>query len=153
VITYREEATIERSADEVWAYAADITRHPEWMGVLDAEVITGRPTDVGAMGRQTVRIGPRRYAAEFVVSASDPGRHIAWRVAGGVPFTGEVRLELEPIGSTRTRAVYSGAVRLTGFWRLLEPLMAREVRAGGAAELQRLKGVLEAATGAVAATA
>jgi len=58
VITYRFEDTIERSADEVWAYAADITRHPEWMGVLDAEVISGRPTEVGAMGRETVRFGP-----------------------------------------------------------------------------------------------
>src|SRR3972149_6894166 len=83
VITYRFEDTIERSADEVWAYAADITRHPEWMGVLDAQVIRGLSTDVGAMGRETVRFGPWRFAAEFVVSASEPGRLIAWRVAGG----------------------------------------------------------------------
>ncbi len=153
MITYRFEETIERSADEVWAYAADITRHPEWMGVVDPEVIRGRPTDVGAMGRETIRLGPWRYVAEFVVSASDPGREIAWRVAGGVPFSGEYRLELEPIGSTRTRAAWSGTIRLKGLWRLLEPLVAREVRAGEAAELQRLKGVLEATTGAVAATA
>jgi len=152
VITYRFEATIGRSADEVWAYAADITRHPEWMGVLDAEVIRGRPTDVGAMGRETLHFGPGRFATEFVVSESEPGRLIAWRVAGGPPFIGEGRLELEPIGSTRTRAVYSGAFRLKGLWRLLEPLIAREARASEAAELQRLKGVLEAATGAVAAT-
>lgn len=153
MITYRFEDTIERSADEVWAYAADITRHPEWMGVLDAEVISGRPTEVGAMGRETLRFGPWRFVTEFVVSASEPGRHIAWRVAGGVPFTGEGRLELEPIGSTRTRAVYSGAFRLKGLWRLLEPLVAREARASEAAELQRLKRVLESARGAVPATA
>ena len=41
---------------------------------------------------------------------------------------------------------------MTGLWRLLEPLVAREFRAGEAAELRRLKGVLEAPTGVIAAT-
>ena len=152
MITYRFEETIERSADVVWAYAADITRHPEWMGVIDAKVISGNPTDVGAMGRETIRVGPRRYAAEFVVSASDPAKLIEWRVAGVVPFRGEVRLELEPLGPRSTRATYSGAVRMTGLWRLLEPMMAREVRSSEAAELRRLKGVLEAPARAIATT-
>ena len=146
MIRYSVEETIERSADQVWAYAVDIDRHPEWMGVLDARVIRGRPADVGAMGRETVRIGPRRYAAEFTVVASRPGRHIAWRIAGGVPMSGEVRLDLEPIGPGRTRVVYAGSFGLTGLWRLLEPLLAGEIRRGEAAELGRLKGVLERTT-------
>ena len=33
MIRFETEQTIERPADEVWAYAADVARHPEWMGV------------------------------------------------------------------------------------------------------------------------
>ena len=152
MITYRFEETIERSADDIWAYAADVTRHPEWMGVIDAKVISGNPTDVGAVGRETVRVGPRRYAAEFTVSGSDPGRLIAWRVAGGAPFAGELRLDIEPLGPQRARAMYSGVVTMMGLWRLLEPFMAREVRTAERAELRRLKRVLEAPPGVIAAT-
>ena len=37
MINARAELTIERPADEVWAYAADIGRHPQWMTVTTAE--------------------------------------------------------------------------------------------------------------------
>ena len=80
------------------------------------------------MGRETVRLGSRRYVAAFVVSESAPGKRIAWRLAGGIPLVGDVRLDLEP-------------------------LMAGEIRAGEAAELQRLKGILETPAVASAATA
>ena len=68
-------------------------------------------------------------------------------------MVGDMRLELDPLGPRRTRARWSGAMRMTGLWRLLEPMMARELRAGEAAELRRMKGVLEGPTGAIAATA
>jgi uncharacterized membrane protein len=38
--TYESEATIARSADAVWSYAADIKRHPEWMSVADAQILS-----------------------------------------------------------------------------------------------------------------
>ena len=39
--TFVMEETIAGSPDEIWAYAADIRRHPEWMGVTDARVVRG----------------------------------------------------------------------------------------------------------------
>ena len=144
MIAFGSELVIERPADAIWAYAADVTRHPEWMGVEDAVAVRGTD-EVGAMGRETVHFGPRRYAAEFVVTASEPGRPIAWRVTGGMPMGGEVRLELEPLGPQHTRASWSGAFGLKGIWRIAEPFMAGEIRAGEAAELMRLKQALESA--------
>jgi uncharacterized membrane protein len=144
MIRFASEQTIDRSADEIWAFASDITRHPEWMGVMDAVVVSGRSQEVGAIGRETVRMGPRRFVAEFVVSESSPGRVIAWRVGGRTPIVGEARLELDAAGPNSTRVRWSGGFSMTGLWRLLEPLMAGEIRAGEAAELVRLKTALEA---------
>ena len=39
---------------EVWEYAADIDRHPTWMSVIDARIVHGRSTDVGARAHENV---------------------------------------------------------------------------------------------------
>jgi hypothetical protein len=151
MIKFETEQTIARSADDFWTYAADILRHPEWMGVTHARIVQGAGTEVGAHAVERMKLGPRSVDVHLEVSGSIPARRIAWRVAGGSPLTGDV-LDLEPIGPERTRAVWSGWVALTGLWRLLEPLMAAEVKAGEAAELRRLKENLEMTLAAVPAS-
>jgi hypothetical protein len=143
MIAYRVEETIGRSAVDIWSLAADVTRHPEWMGVTEATILSGPGTSVGSRGREVVRFGPFRWAMEFEVIDAAPGGRIAWRATGGGPFTGEFALELEPVSANETRATYRGEVHLKGLWRLLAPIMANEFREGEARELRRLKALLE----------
>jgi uncharacterized membrane protein len=140
----RAEAVIERSPDDVWAYAADIVRHAEWMTVTDARVVRGDGTQVGARGRERLRFGPFAWDVEFEVAEADRGRRIVWRSVQGAPFDLVVTLHLEPAGSALTRATYRADVRLRGLWRLLTPIVAMEAKAGPARELQRLKAMVEA---------
>lgn len=144
MIKFESEQTIDRSADDVWAYAVDVVQHPKWMAIEDAAIVRGASGEVGTAFRETIKMGGRRYAADLVVSESVPGRVVAWRVTGGIPMAGEARLELEQVAVGRTKARWSGGFRLTGLWRLVEPMMAGEVRSSEAAELVRLKGILEA---------
>lgn len=139
------EQTISRPAEEVWAYAADIVRHPEWMTVTDARIVRGDGTQVGARGRERMRFGPFGWDAEFEVIDAQPGRRLAWKAVGGAPFDGEVTLDLEPIDDASTKAIYGADIRLHGLWRLLSPMVAMEAKAGPARELQRLKTRAEAA--------
>lgn len=139
------EQTIARSVDEVWGYAADILRHPEWMTVTDARIVQGAGTEVGARGRERMRFGPFGWDVEFEVVDAVPGRRIAWRSIGGAPFDLEVALDLEAAGPSSTRATYGADIRLRGRWRLLEPLVAMEGKAGPARELGRLRDLVEAA--------
>ena len=151
VIPFRSEQTIDRSAMEVWEYAADIDRHPTWMSVLDARIVQGRSTEVGTRALEKVKIGPRRQTVEFEVAEADPGRRLAYRVLSG-PMRGDVAMDLEATGPDSTRVVWAGSLGLTGLMRLIEPLFAGEIRAGEAAELVRLKERLEAAPAAATAT-
>jgi uncharacterized membrane protein len=137
--------TIARSAQDVWAYAADIVRHAEWMTVTDARTVSGDGTRTGARGRERMRFGPFGWDVEFEVIDATPGRRIAWRSVGGAPFDLHVTLDLEPLGPSSTKATYAAEVRLRGLWRLLSPMVALEASAGPARELQRLKAQLEAA--------
>jgi uncharacterized membrane protein len=138
------EETIARSAEDVWAYAADIVRHPEWMAVTDARVVEGDGTRTGARGRERVRLGPFGWDVEFEVRDALPGRRIAWKSVSGAPFDLEVALDLEPLGPGSTQATYVADIRLHGVWRLLSPVVAMEAKSGPARELQQLKAQVEA---------
>lgn len=145
MIRFETEQTIERSAEEVWAYAADIVRHPEWMAVTDARLLEGNGTEVGARARERLVMGPFRWDVDLVVSEAVPGRRIVWRSVGGAPFNGDVALDLAPIGRNFTRATYRAAIQMHGVWRLLSPLVAMEGKAGQARELRLLKEHMETA--------
>ena len=137
--------TIARSADDVWAYAADIVRHTEWMTVTDARLLSGPGTQVGARGRERMRFGPVGWDVEFQVAEATPGRRIVWKAVAGAPFDLAVSLDLEPEGSTSTKATYAAELQLHGLWRLLALFVAMEGQAGPARELGRLKAQVEAA--------
>jgi hypothetical protein len=139
------EQTIARSAQDVWTYAADIVRHVDWMAVTDARVVRGDGAQAGARGRGRIRFGPFAWDVEFEVVDAQPGRRLAWRSVSGAPFDLEVTLDLEPMGPARTQATYGADIRMHGPWRLLSPMLAMEVKAGPARELQRLKTQVEAA--------
>jgi uncharacterized protein YndB with AHSA1/START domain len=145
MIRFETERTIERSADDVWAYAADIVRHPEWMGVTDARLLEGNGTQVGARARERLVMGPFRWDVDLEVSEAVPGRRIVWRSLAGAPFHGEVALDLAPVGPNSTRATYGAAIQMHGLWRLATPLVAMEGKAGQARELRLLKEHLETA--------
>jgi uncharacterized membrane protein len=153
VITTRTEQVIDRPAADVWNYAADIVRHPDWMNVTHAALLRGTGLDVGSRGRERLAVGPFKWDVEFEVAEAIPGRRIVWRSMSGAPFDLEVGLDLEPAGATSTRATYVAAIQPHGIWRLLSPLLAMEGKAGPERELNRLKEIVEKGAALAAATA
>ena len=147
---YEAQAEIARSADEVWAYAADILHHTEWMSVADAHLLAGDGTQVGARGRERLLLGPFKWDVEIEVVEAERGRRLLWR-SRDARFDMEVGLELEPSGPTSVHARYHGAAQMHGRWRLLSPVVAMEGSAGVKRELDRLKSRVEGASESVPA--
>lgn len=140
------EQTIARSAQDVWTYATDVVRHPEWMTITDPRIIQGDGTQIGDRGREWMRFGPFGWDIEFEVAEATPGRRIVWRAVDGAPFDLAVSLDLEPVGQTSTKATYGADIRLHGMWRLLGPVVVMEGKAGPERELRRLKAQVEEAS-------
>jgi uncharacterized protein YndB with AHSA1/START domain len=153
MIRLETEQAIARSAERVWAYAADILRHPDWMAVTDARILRGQGSEVGDRGRERLVFGPFRWDVEFEVTEALPGRRIVWRTVAGGPGDVEVSLDLDPVGPMSTRATYRAAIQPHGRWRLLTPVVAMEGNAGPERELRCLKENVEAAPGLSSATA
>ena len=116
MITFETEQTIAASAEDVWTYAADIRRHPEWMGVTNARLVSGTGNEVGAQAIEQMKMGPRTIDVEFTVTESIPASRLRWTVAGRTPLRGDVTLELESLAADRTRAVWSGSIGMIGAW-------------------------------------
>lgn len=135
--------TSDRPPAEVFAFVADGTTALRWRaGVTDIALESG--SGVGARYRQGVRgPGGRRVAADYEVTAFEPGRRLAFAAtAGPVRPTGEYRLEPEAAGTRLTFTLEATVGGLKGL------LMGRAVQSSMDAEmaaLDRLKAVLEGA--------
>jgi carbon monoxide dehydrogenase subunit G len=143
MIKYEAEVLIERPQPEVAAYIVDPSTHGEWMGdVAGVENLTPGEVGVGSRYRYGIRKGPMaidltlrvaKLDDEAIEYVTEPGGAINWAA----------RIEYEPVDKQRTRVRSTGQMSLNGIRRLLEPLMAGEVRSGEAAELVALKRILE----------
>jgi uncharacterized membrane protein len=143
MIPFSSTTTIGRPAAEIWATAADLGRHPEWMAIRDSVVVRGDGASKGSLARQTVRMGPLNLRYDLEVADSEPGRRIGWRTVGRGSIRADARLELEPLADDVTRVTWVGEMGLRGPLRLLEPFIAAEAKANEARELERLRAMLE----------
>ncbi len=115
-------AEISRTAAEVFAYATDPARFPEWQqGVVDGHM---DGTAVGARCVMTRRIGgaDRPSTSELVVI--DPPR--AWGVRGtDGPIRAAVDVLVEPLDGSRSRLTISVDFTGHGIGKILVPLIVR----------------------------
>jgi Polyketide cyclase / dehydrase and lipid transport len=145
MIRYQSSIVVDRPHGVVATYVLDPTRHGEWMGdVTSVERLTPGDVGVGSRFRYGIRKGPMAMDLRFRIEGLDPARFVAYQTEPGGPLDWSARLEFEAVDPGRTKVSSSGQIGLHGIRRLMEPLMAGEVRSGEAAELVALKRVLEA---------
>jgi len=142
MISYRAEETINRPVREVFPYVTDPTLHPHWMPMSDVELATPGEVRVGFRVREKMKVGSRMAPFTFEVAKYTPDASLTFATIDG-PVNWEGTYEVESLGETATRITSSGRVSLKGWQRLLEPFMRGEVRRGEAAELRKLKDLLE----------
>jgi hypothetical protein len=97
---------------------------------------------VGFRVREKMKVGSRMAPFTFEVARYMPDASLTFATIDG-PVNWEGTYEVESLGETATRIISSGRVSLKGWQRLLEPFMHGEVRRGEAAELRKLKDLLE----------
>jgi uncharacterized protein YndB with AHSA1/START domain len=133
--------TIRRPPADVFAYVSNGLNGPNWRsGVLDISLVSGE--GAGAIYKQGVRgPGGRRIAADYVVTAFEPDRRLAFdAIAGPVRPIGEYTLQETPKGTALTFSLeepLSGLKRFV-FSRTVQQTMDAEMKA-----LDRLKELLE----------
>jgi uncharacterized protein YndB with AHSA1/START domain len=141
MIKYSSEVTINRAPSEVIDALLDPKLYSEWTPMVDVQFDgTGRP-GVGTTGRFRMAEGPIKDMLEMRIAELEPHRRLVIRVSHpALDWTATSTVAADGGG---TRLTYAGELGFKGWRRLLEPLMAGEVRKGEAQEALRLKAILE----------
>jgi uncharacterized protein YndB with AHSA1/START domain len=142
MIRYSSDVTIRRSPSEVLDALLDADLYPRWTPMVDVAFDgEGRPGP-GTTGRFRMAEGPIKGVLEMRIAELEPGRRLVIKVSHpSLDWTATSTVTPDGAG---TRLTYAGEMGLKGWRRLLEPLMAGEVRNGEAEEARRLKALLEA---------
>jgi uncharacterized protein YndB with AHSA1/START domain len=140
-------AEVDRPATDVFAYATDPTRFPEWQAGVVSGRLDGGGDGVGARCITVRRIGGAERPNTSELVRLEPPR--AWAVRGlDGPIRAAVDVTVEPLGADRSRVAIAVDFTGHGIGKLLVPLMVRrEARKEMPANLARLKERLENRSG------
>jgi uncharacterized protein YndB with AHSA1/START domain len=137
---------IARSPEEVFSYASDPARFPEWQEkVVSARPESDAPLAVGSRAAVTRRVGRREQPAIEELVALDPPRSFEYRATGDRPVIAIATGTIEPLdGGRRSRVTVALDFEARGIGRLLVPLVIRpQARRQLPRDQQRLKELLE----------
>ena len=136
---------IDRSRDDVAAFASDPDNAPRWyVNIKAVEWKTPRPLQVGTRVAFVARFLGRELTYTYEVMELVAGRRLAMRAAEG-PFPMETIYEFEATGPGRARMSLRNRGEPHGFARFLAPFIRLAMRRATQKDLARLKAVLEGA--------
>jgi carbon monoxide dehydrogenase subunit G len=138
---FANSVTIRRSASEVFAFLIDPANIPKWNYAIDsARQVSPGPVGVGTRIQQTRSI-PRPATEELVITDLVPGRRMVLEGDIG-PLSGTLDYQVEEVPEG-TKLTNTAELSGHGPLRLLAPLAARRVRDAVAANLDKLRNLLE----------
>jgi hypothetical protein len=140
--TFENTITIQRPAEQVFAFLADFENIPKWnYAIEETRKASPGPVGAGTTYRQT-RTVPRRSQERFEVTVFEPVTRLAVRGQVG-PFDASISYLLEPVAGA-TRLINKVALEPPqAVLRLVAPLAIRVVKAAVSQNLAKLKLILD----------
>jgi uncharacterized protein YndB with AHSA1/START domain len=136
---------IRRPSKVVFAFLADLESWSRWQpGMRENEQTSHSPMDVGTKFRQALDAGGQRIELLGEVTEYEPNEKLSLDYTrDGLSF--RLTFHVEPIDEG-ARLISEGKGRMSGFFRLFEPVVEREVNEQIRASLDDLKALLESPT-------
>jgi uncharacterized protein YndB with AHSA1/START domain len=139
---FENTVTIQRPADEVFAFLADFENIPRWnYAIEETRKASAGPVGVGTRYRQT-RTVPSRSVEGFEVTVFEPARRLAMHGQIG-PFQATISYELEAVAGATQLVNNVELDPSQAMLRLAAPLAAPRIKAAVAQNLGKLRLVLE----------
>jgi len=139
------EIVINRSCEQVAAYAADPLHAPDWyVNIASVEWLSEPSVRVGSRMAFVAQFLGRRLAYTYEIVEYVPGESLVMRTAQG-PFPMETTYTWRSQGPDRTRMTLRNRGEPAGFSRLAGPLITVAMRRANRNDLAALKARLETA--------
>jgi uncharacterized protein YndB with AHSA1/START domain len=139
--TFENTVMIARPVEDVFAFLSDLENIPKWNdAIVETRKVSEGPVGVGTIYQQ-VRSVPSRSEERLEITTYDPPRQLAIRGRLG-PFASRLFYALDAIPEG-TRVTNTVELELRGPSRLLARVAVPRVREAVAANLRKLKDLLE----------
>jgi uncharacterized protein YndB with AHSA1/START domain len=136
VIRYQSDVTIARPPEAVFPYLVEREKQALWSDV-PMRPLTEGPLSTGSRIEVTFGAGPLKATVGLALTV-EPNRRMAFESFSG-PIGWRGQYTLAPTAEGGTRLSQEGTLTFNGPWRLLEPIVGREISSGEEKELERLK--------------
>ena len=142
MIRVNDSVIIMRPPSQVFAFLADLNNIPKFQTeVVKSTVVTPGPTRVGTRFTEDVKLGPMRALADCEVTEFIADKTMGFKAtSSSISYEGRFLVEPSDKGA---RLTIAGTAQPKGLWRLLQPMMAGEMRSGVKKELAAVKEILE----------
>ena len=138
------EITIDRTVDEVAAYAADPSNAPAWYGNIESvEWETSPPAQPGSRVAFVARFLGRRLTYTYELVDFAPPEQLVMRTAQG-PFPMETTYTWSSTTDGKTHMALRNRGEPSGFSKVVAPFMAGAMRRANRKDLAKLRSILEA---------
>ena len=123
MINVQVSVVINRPLEEVFVFLSNLENNLKWRsGMIKAEKISEGPIGVGTTYRMINNFFGRQIEGEAVVTEYELNRKYATMNKSGLPI--KTQRMFEPVEGG-TRVTFSVETEVGGFFKLVEPLMAR----------------------------
>lgn len=138
MIDFADSIEIAESPSRVFGFISDLDNLPKIQSeVVKSTVLDPGPVRVGTRFEEVVKLGPKRVTARCVVTEYEPESRMAFRAeSDAVNYHG--RFVVEPTGEG-SRVTAEGTAELRGLWRVMQPMLAADIRKGVKHELEAIK--------------
>jgi uncharacterized membrane protein len=142
-VDVQTEVVIDRSREQVAAYAGDPSNAPAWyVNIKSVEWRTPPPLALGSRMAFVAHFLGRKLAYVYEIVEMTPGARLVMRTADG-PFPMETTYAWEDAGEGKTRMSLRNRGEPRGFSKVVGPMMAAAMRRANRKDLARLKSLLE----------
>jgi hypothetical protein len=144
MVKITDSTIIDRPVEEVWSFVSDPGNDPKWyQGTMEVRQVPEGPTAVGTTFEAVLQFRGRSLLAGARCIVLNPNKEVTWKFTSGLMNRSTDSWRMEPIDETSTRLTRVFDMRVSGFWRLIQPIVVRGTKRAHEAEILNVKRILE----------
>jgi uncharacterized membrane protein len=144
MVRIEDSASIDRPVEEVWRFVSDPSNTPQWyQGTLEVKELSEGPLAVGTTFEVVVHYRGRSLVFGARCTVLNQNNEVTWEFISGLTKGSTDSWRMKPMDEQSTRVTRVFDLRVSGPWRVIQPLIARGTKRAHAAEIHTVKRILE----------
>ncbi len=144
MVRIEDSTRIDCPVEKVWRFVSDPSNTPKWyQGPMEVRQISEGPITVGTTFEAVVHYRGRSLVFGARCTVLNQNKELTWELTSGPTKGSQDSWRMEPIDEKSTRLTRVFDERVSGSWRLIQPIIVRGTKRAHEAEIHNVKRILE----------